>query len=320
VVGVLLGGVLTRSFGWQAVFFVNVPLAAVALILTYLLIDADQPRGKNRTFDLPGALAVTGAVTLLVFALVQGPAAGWASPWILAAAAVGLVLLGVFAVVERRSRDPLLPPPLLANRVLDTAVVIAFLFMATFGSLLYFLSIHFQKVQGYDALQTGARFLLPTAVVVAGSAFAGKVVTRFGLKTTLVTALAIGAAGAAVLGLSLTPDGSYAALIPGLIAVSVGDGVVFTTMFIAAATGVTNRQQGVGSGIVSTSSGIGAVVGLALLVLLANAGTDGLAGEGLRTATAEGIRTAVFAVAGGIALTLLIALCVRTPRPAPAAR
>src|SRR5262249_3579859 len=100
----------------------------------------------------------------------------------------------------------------------------------------------------------------------------GKVVTRFGLKTTLVTALAIGAAGAAALGLSLTPDGSYAALIPGLIAVSVGDGVVFTTMFIAAATGVTNRQQGVGSGIVSTSSGIGAVVGLALLVLLATAG------------------------------------------------
>ena len=320
VVGVLLGGVLTRSFGWQAVFFVNVPLAAVALILTYLLIDADQPRGKNRTFDLPGALAVTGAVTLLVFALVQGPAAGWASPWIVAAAAVGLVLLGVFAVVERRSRDPLLPPPLLANRVLDTAVVIAFLFMATFGSLLYFLSIHFQKVQGYDALQTGARFLLPTAVVVAGSAFAGKVVTRFGLKTTLVTALAIGAAGAAVLGLSLTPDGSYAALIPGLIAVSVGDGVVFTTMFIAAATGVADRQQGVGSGIVSTSSGIGAVVGLALLVLLANAGTQGRAGEGLRTATAEGIQTAVFAVAGGIAVTLLIALCARTPRPAPAAR
>src|SRR5262249_27669863 len=132
--------------------------------------------------------------------------------------------------------------------------------------------------------------------------------------------LAIGAADAAVLGLSLTPDGSYAALIPGLIAVSVGDGVVFTTMFIAAATGVTNRQQGVGSGIVSTSSGIGAVVGLALLVLLANAGTDGLAGEGLRTATAEGIQTAVFAVAGGIAVTLLIALCVRTSRPAPAAR
>src|SRR5262249_61413876 len=103
-----------------------------------------------------------------------------------------------------RARPPPRPPHLLANRVLDIAVVIAFFFMATFGSLLSFLSIHFQKVQGYDALQTGARFLLPTAVVVAGSAFAGKVVARFGLKATLAGALAIGAAGAAVLGLSLT--------------------------------------------------------------------------------------------------------------------
>src|SRR5262249_60634513 len=135
VVGVLLGGVLTRSFGWEAVFSVNVPLAAAALILTFLLIDADKSGGRRRTFDLPGALTATGGVTLLVFALVQGPAAGWASPWIVATAAVGLLLLGVFAAVELRSRDPLLPPELLANRVLKSAVVIAFMFMATFGSL-----------------------------------------------------------------------------------------------------------------------------------------------------------------------------------------
>ena len=194
------------------------------------------------------------------------------------------------------------------------------MFMATFGSLLYFLSIHFQKVQGYDALETGAGFLLPTSVVVAGSAVAGRVVTRFGLRKTLVTALATGAAGAVALGLSLTPDGSYAALIPGLVVISIADGVVFTAMFIAAATGVTDRQQGVAAGIVSTSSGVGAVVGLATLVLVANAGTEGLVGEGLRIATAEGIRTAVFVIAGGIVATLLIALTARDPRKAPVVR
>ena len=94
VVGVLLGGVLTRSFGWKAVFFVNIPLACAALILTFLLIDADKPGGLRRRFDLPGALTATGGVTLLVFALVQGPTADWASPWIVAATAVGLSLLG----------------------------------------------------------------------------------------------------------------------------------------------------------------------------------------------------------------------------------
>ena len=312
VVGVLLGGVLTRAFGWEAVFFVNVPLAGAAVILAFPLIEVDQARDTHRTFDLPGALTATGAVTLLVFALVQGPDAGWDSPGILVATTVGLLLLGVFIVIERRSRDPLVPPRLFANRLLRTSVAIAFMFMATFGSLLYFLSIYFQDVRGYDALETGVGFLLPTAVVVAGSALAGQVVTRFGLRRTLVTALTIGAAGAVALALAMSPDGSYAALIPGLVAVSIADGVVFTTMFIAAATGVTDREQGVASGIVSAGSGIGAAVGLAILVLVANSGTKGLLGEGLRIATAEGISTAVFIVAGGIVVTLLIALNLRT--------
>jgi hypothetical protein len=96
------------------------------------------------------------------------------------------------------------------------------------------------------------------------------------------------------------------------VALSIGDGVVFTTMFIAAATGVSNREQGVASGIASTGAGIGAAVGLAVLVLIANSGLDGLAGEQLRIATADGISTALFAVAGGIVVTILAALTLRT--------
>jgi hypothetical protein len=140
-------------------------------------------------------------------------------------------------VIERRSRDPLVPAQLFANRNLGIAVAIAFLFMATFGSLLYFLSIHFQNVRGYDALQTGAAFSLPTTFVVAGSALAGQLVTSLGLRATLVAALAVGALGTVGLALAVSPDGTYVALIPGLIAVSVADGTVFTTMFIAAAKG-----------------------------------------------------------------------------------
>ncbi|HTF39971.1 MAG TPA: MFS transporter, partial [Propionibacteriaceae bacterium] len=216
----------------------------------------------------------------------------------------------LFTVIERRSRDPLVPPRLLANRLLTTAVAIAFLFMATFGSLLYFLSIYFQDVRGYDALETGVAFLLPTAVVVVGSAIAGQMVTRFGLRATLVTALTVGAGGAVALALTMSPDASYGSLIPGLVFVSIGDGVVFTTMFIAAATGVTPREQGIASGIVSTGAGIGAAVGLAILVLVANSGTQGLVGEGLRIATAAGISTAVLVIAGGILMALVISLSI----------
>ena len=116
----------------------------------------------------------------------------------------------------------------------------------------------------------------------------------------------------------MSPDGSYAALIPGLIALSIGDGVVFTTMFIAAATGVPNREQGVASGLASTASGVGAVVGLAVLVLVANSGNEGLAGEQLRVATADGLSAAVLVVAAGIALNLLVALGLGSgPRTLP---
>ena len=313
VLGVLLGGVLTQTFGWPAVFLVNVPLASAAIVLAFPLIGPDQARDAGRRFDLLGALTATAAVTLLVFALVRGPDVGWGLGGILAAVTAGLVLLGVFTMLERRNPDPLVPPRLLANRTLTLAVVVAFMFMATFGSLLYFLSIYFQDVWGYDPLATGVGFLLPTALVVTGSLLAGQVVTRVGLRRALLGALAVGAAGATLLGWSLTTEGAYGWLVPGLVAVSLGDGVVFTTIFIAASTGVTDRQQGVASGIVSTASGVGAAVGLAVLVLVANAGARGLAGEELRIATGDGIRAAVFTIAGGIVVTLLVTLALRDP-------
>jgi EmrB/QacA subfamily drug resistance transporter len=317
VIGVLLGGVLTHTLGWEAVFFVNVPLAGLAILLAFALIPADGGRGRDRRFDLPGALAATTGITLLVFVLVEGPTLGWDAPAIVAAAAAGVIALGVFAVVERRSGDPLLPPRLLANRNLATAVAIAFLFWATFGSVLYFLTLYFQDVRGYDALETGVGFLLPTAVVVAGSSLAGRIATRFGLRRTLIAALTVGALGALALGLTMSPNGSYAALIPGLVLLSIGDGVVFTTMFIAAGTGVADREQGVASGIASTSTSVGAAVGLAVLVLVATSGTDGLTGEALRTATADGLSTAVLVVAAAIAGIALVAMNLRpdaTPR------
>jgi EmrB/QacA subfamily drug resistance transporter len=311
VLGVLLGGVVTEALGWEAVFFVNVPLAGAALPLAVALIPADRERVTGRRFDLPGALSATVGVTLLVFALVQGPNLGWGSPAILAGAIGALLSLAAFAAIERRGRDPLVPPRLLANRNLAAAVAIAFLFSATFGSALYFLTLYLQNVHGYSALETGLGFLLPTAVVVTGSTFAGRVVTRCGLRPTLIAALAVGALGAVALGLAMSPSGSYAALIPGLILISIGDGVVFTTMFIAAGTGVDDAEQGIASGIASTSTSIGAAVGLALLVLVAASGTDGLAGEALRVATADGLSTALLVIAAGIAATAVVALNLR---------
>jgi MFS family permease len=308
VIGVLLGGLLTQALGWEYVFFVNVLLAGLALLLAFRLVDPDIPGTTERTFDLPGALSATLGVTLLVFALVQGPTFGWASPIIIASASLGMLLLGALVAIERHSRDPLVPPRLLNNRYLRTAIIVAFLFMATFGSVLYFLTIYLQDVHGYDAMEAGVAFLLPTACVVAGSAFGGQLATRFGLRPTMVTALALGTLGAVALGVGISPESSYAALVPGLVGLSVADGIVFTTMFIAAATGVSEREQGVASGMTSTGSGVGAALGLAILVLVANSGTEGLTGEALRNASAKGLSIAVLVVAAGIAVTGFVVL------------
>jgi MFS family permease len=311
VIGVLLGGLLTQLLGWEAIFFVNVPLAAGAVALAFWLIPADEVRASDRRFDLPGAISATTGVTLLVFALVEGPQLGWTSVPILACAALGACAVIGLILIERRSRDPLVPTRLVANRTLRIAVVIAFLFWATFGSVLYFLTLYFQDVHGYDALATGVGFLLPTAVVLGGSALAGLLATRIGLRRTMVGALVVGLVGALALGFAMSEGSSYAGLVPGLIGISIGDGIVFTTMFVAAGTGVSDTEQGSAAGIASTSTSLGAAVGLALLVLVANADTEGLQGGALRQATADGLSRAVYVIAVAIAGTALVALFLR---------
>jgi MFS family permease len=260
-------------------------------------------------------VSITAAITLLVFALVEGPNFGWLSISTIGILLAGFGLVLGFGYVECHSSDPLLPPKMLGNPWLRLALIVGALFMATFGSLLYFLSIFFQDVMRYNALQTGSAFLLPTCVVVASSTLAGRAVTRFGLRWTMIAALTIGALGAVSLGFTLTPEASLLALVPGLVATSIGDGTMFTAIFIAAATGVPDREQGVASGIVSTGQGIGAAVGLAILVLVANGFTPHLVGEDLRVATAQGIARSAYAIAGGIALTLLIVIAPSSREP-----
>lgn len=307
ILGSLLGGVLTQAFGWEAVFYVNVPLAAAAVLAALPLVPRDAARTTGRRFDLAGALTATAGTTLVVFALVQGPESGWNAPAVAGAAVLGALLLAGFAVIESRSADPLLPPRLLRGRDLRTGVLVTFLYMATFGTLLYFLTVYFQVVHGYDALRTGLAFLVPMAAIVAGSQLAGRLATVRGTRTAMIAALAAGGLGAGVLGATLSTGGSYAALLPGLIVLGVGQGAGYTLMFGAATAGTPAHQQGVASAVASTAQQIGGAVGLAVLVAIANHGTGGLTGAALRAATADGLRTAVFAAAAGIALTALVA-------------
>ncbi|MGW1340266.1 MFS transporter [Kribbella sp. NPDC002412] len=316
--GSLLGGVLTQSFGWPAVFFVNVPLAAMGVVAAFVLLPADVSLRSGRRFDVPGAVTATAGITAVVFALVQGPATGWDVVSVFAAA-VGAVLLAAFVVIELRSPDPLLPLGLLKVRNLRTGVLVITMFAATLGPLLYFETVYFQDIHGYSALETGLAYLVPTVAIFVGANLGGRLATRFGLHRTLAVSFAVAGAGTAFLGLVVSTTASYGVLVPALLILGLGQGSAFTTMYAAASTGVAAEHQGIGSGIASTGQQVGNAVGLAVLVAIANRGIDGLTGDALRTATTHGLRVAVLIAAAGIVLTAFLALSARkTPAPAHA--
>jgi MFS family permease len=316
--GSLLGGILTGAWGWASVFFVNVPLAAAIALAGLLLIPADEklPQGQpRRRFDLPGALAVTAGVTLLVYVLVQGPTLGWTSPLIIGGAVLAVALLALFIFIESRSSDPLMPLRMFGNRSLVTAMAITFTFMGTFGTLPYFMTVLFQNLYGFSALQTGLAFLVPALAIAAGTQIGGRLASRYSVRSTLLVG-AVGAVGTVALGMAISTDGGYGPLIPGLIiGMGIGQGIAWTAMWIAAASGVAPAEQGVADGMASTTQQTGYAVGLAILVAIANAGVLGLTGGDQRNAVAAGLQTAVYVTAAGILVGALIALALpRKPK------
>lgn len=309
-VGSLLGGILTQAFGWSAVFFVNVPLAGLVALAALVIIPHDEPNKEARRFDIPGAVTVTGGATLLVFALVQGPDAGWSSPTIIGAFVLAACLLTVFAIIESRSADPLMPFRFLRNRSLVIGVCTTAIYMGTFGALPYFLTTLFQNVHRYSALQTGLVFLIPSVAIFSGTQLGERMTTRFGTRATLFIGFATGAIGTLVLALGFSSTASLLVAVPGLIISGIGQGITWTAMWIAAATGVAPEQQGVANGMASTTLNLGNAVGLAILIAIANAGLGTKTGEALRTASAHGSRNAVLIAAGGMVIGLLASLAL----------
>ncbi|GGK51786.1 MFS transporter [Streptomyces flaveus] len=305
--GSLLGGVLVDAFGWPSVFIVNIPLAGGIALAGALLFPADGPLSRQRDFDLLGALTATSGITLLVFVLVHAPEAGWGSSSVLICAALSVVLLSLFALIEARTSDPLTPTRMFAHRSLVGAMALTALFSATFSSVPYFLTLYFQTVHGYSALGTGLAFLVPAVVVAAGTQAGEKAVSALGVRTTMLGGMAVGAVGALLLAVALTDDGSYVRLLPGIVLLSLGQGAAWTGMWVAAAAGVAPGDQGIASGMASTTLQVGGAVGLAVLVAVANTGDHDLSGSELLDA----VRDAMYVIAAGICLGAVAILTLR---------
>jgi len=323
ILGSLVGGVLTDWFGWSAVFFVNVPLVAIAVLLVRPLLTADAPKSGERSFGLPSALAATAGITLIVFAIVQGPVSGWVSTRVTVALAAGAAALIGYILLDRRSSDPLVPAALTRNRQLRLGVTVTFLYMATFGTLLYFLTTFFQDVQGRSPLATGLAFLVPMVAIAIGAQTAGRLAPRFGATPLMIASLLIGGAGTVILFLTISTSVSYVSLVPALIVTGLGQGAGYTLMFGIAATGVAAHQQGTAAGLASTTQQIGGAAGLAVLIAIAQAATAGDTTSPLVDIATQQVRIATLATAIGIFATAALTWAahrhtrVTTPAPNP---
>lgn len=310
--GSLAGGVLTQTLGWQAVFYVNVPLAAAGAAAAFALLPADG-RAARGSIDVPGALTGTAGVTLLIYTVAHGSEAGWTQTDVLAAAVLAVLLLGAFVRIQARGRRPLMPLRLFRNPALSGAVAVILIFGLTMNAVPYFLTLYYQDVLGFSALETGLAFLGPTLSITAGSFLSERMIQRRGTRFTLLTGIAVNAAGATALAPGLRVDGSVLTTLAGVVVVGLGMGITYTAMWNAAGAGVPAGEQGLASGVASTALQVGTAAGLALLVAVANHDIGGLSGAALRAASADGMRTAVHVLG---AVTLLAAVAaVRLPRP-----
>ncbi len=279
-IGVLMGGVLTEYVGWEWCFFVNVPIAIVALFLVPRVVRESRAEGMMRHFDAAGAVTVTSSLMLLVFGLTQANRVGWASAQTIGVLFASAILMAIFIVLELRSRSPLVPLSIFRRRTLTGANVIGFaLGMVIFG-MFFLLSLYMQQVLEYTPLRTGFGYLAVALTVIAAAAISQGLVTRLGVKPVLMTGMGLLTIGL-VYFTFVSVGGSYVDdLLPGFVILGVGMGFSFVPISIAALAGVKGPEAGLASGLINTSQQIGGALGLAILTTVATTRTSNLLDSG----------------------------------------
>ena len=304
-VGLILGGALTQYFSWPWIFFVNVPVGIAAFFLSLRLVPESRDAEAHRSYDLGGAVTVTGGLMTLVYAIVGAQSAGWTSVRTLGLFAAAVVLLGAFVVIERRAVAPLVRLSIFRVRSLLTANVAMFLAMSGMFAMFFFNTLYIQQVLGYGPLEAGLAFLPFTAGIMVSASLASQYAPRVGVRPVAVVGFLLAAAGLVLL-TQLPVHGSYLAdVLPALLLSSLGMGAVFMPLTLIATTGLEDVDQGLASGLFNTSQQVGGALGLAVLSTVATAQTKAAGGTQLHALVA-GFHWA-FAVG---AIVMLAALAV----------
>ena len=303
--GVLLGGVLTEWAGWEWVLWVNVPIGIAAAAIAPTLLAESRSESETRTFDVAGAVSVTAALSIFVYALVDATNAGWGSTQTIGLLGVSALLTAAFVAIETRSKSPVVPFRIFRQQTVTGANVVGLLIGASLFSMFFFISLYMQQVLGYSAIKSGLSYLPLALMIIASAGVASQLTTRIGFKPVLAAGMAFIAAGLIWFS-QVSADGGYLTDIlgPSLLA-AIGLGLAFVTSTIAAVSGVADREAGLASGLINTSQQVGGALGLAVLSTVANSVT----GNSLSpSALTDGFQSAFLAGAGIAALGFVATL------------
>jgi EmrB/QacA subfamily drug resistance transporter len=269
-IGPVVGGFLVENVSWQSIFFLNVPVAVLAVLVTGIATRESRDETAPGYVDVPGVAAITLGLGSLVLALVEGNGWGWGSPAIIALLACAAIFLTAFAVIELRTRFPMVDFDFFRSRSFLGANLVAFVVSFSMLAMFFFLALYMQNTRGYSPLEAGVRFLPSTVVIIFAGPIAGRLSDRIGPRPLMTVGLTLTAVSLFWQG-HLAVDTSYAFLAPAFVLMGLGMGLVMSPMSTAAMNAVDQSKAGVASGVLSMSRMVGGTFGVAAMGALITA-------------------------------------------------
>lgn len=318
-IGVLLGGLLTDALSWHWIFLVNLPIGVAVYALCLALLPNADGHAAGERLDVGGALTVTTALMLAVYAIVNGNEAGWTSRQTTLLLGTSVLLFAAFLAIEARVKHPLMPLRLFRLRNVATANMIGVLWAAAMFAWFFISALYLQLVLGRSPMQVGLAFLPANLIMAAFSlGLSAKLVMRYGNRAPLSLGLLLAAAGLALFARAPV-DGSFMVdVLPGMTLLGIGSGMALNPLLLVAMSDVAPAESGLASGVVNTAFMMGGALGLAVLASLAAARTDGLLSIGTQpTAALNGGYHVAFlagAIFAGTAALLAAVLLRANPR------
>ncbi len=313
--GVLLGGVLVDLLSWQWIFFVNVPVGIFGLIAAPMLLVESRDE-RESSFDVLGAVLVTSGLSIFVLAITKGQTWGWSSGRTIGVFAASAVLIALFVLQESRTDHPLMPFSIFRLQTLTAANIVMFIMGTALFSMFLMLTLYMQQVLHFSPLKTGVGYLAVAGTAIIWANVAAAMVTRVGVKPTLVVGMSVMTVGL-VLFTQVSPDGTYLRnLMPGFLVIGFGMPLAFVSLTIAALAGTRPHEAGLASGLINTSQQIGGAVGIAILSTVATSTTSDAvkSGTALPSALTEGFQNAFWVGAAVTLVGVIVSLLLVRPR------